>query len=137
MKFVKVQHGDGREAEITEDEVKYYRSMGFEPVKGSATDRDVPVAATNPGAPANGTEQRLDSILDELRGLRADLAGGAPAEPVDGETIEIREPEGPNLNAMTREELNAHAAMVGIAEPESFPNKAELIEAIEGAQPPQ
>ena len=139
MMFVKVRHDDGREAEITEDEVAYYRSMGFVPVAGSAVDRAGPPAVTNQVAPANGTDQRLDLILDELRGLRADLAGAKEsAEPADGETIELREPEDPNVSAMTREELNAHAATIGIAEPETFPNKAELIEAIEAAtRPPQ
>lgn len=39
----------------------------------------------------------------------------------------------PNLEGMTRDELNAHAASVGVADPESFPNKAALIEAIAAA----
>lgn len=44
--------------------------------------------------PINGMEQRLDLLLDEIRGLRADLARRAPAPPEDG-SIELREPEKP------------------------------------------
>lgn len=43
-------------------------------------------------AAANGTDQRLDLILDELRALRAVLAPAARPEPRDGETVELREP---------------------------------------------
>jgi hypothetical protein len=39
----------------------------------------------------------------------------------------------PNLDGMTRDELNAKAAEAGVADPESFPNKAALIEAIQAA----
>lgn len=44
--------------------------------------------------PANGTDQRLDLVLDELRALRAELTAPAAerAEPADGDQIELREP---------------------------------------------
>jgi len=47
----------------------------------------------------NGTEQRLDVVLGELRGLRQDLGDilrvltpAALSEPIEG-TVELREPE--------------------------------------------
>lgn len=99
MKFVTVRDAGGREAEITEDEVASYRSMGFKPVDGAVDDRpgSPAVAATQPLEPASGTDQRLDLVLEELRGLRADFAAFyAPVEiaelPADGETIQLREP---------------------------------------------
>jgi hypothetical protein len=42
-----------------------------------------------------------------------------------------------NLGAMTRDELNARAAEAGVDSPESLPNKAAVVEAIEGAGTPQ
>lgn len=42
--------------------------------------------------------------------------------------------ESAKLAELTRDELNAHAANVGIADPAHYPNKAALIEAIESAQ---
>lgn len=39
-----------------------------------------------------------------------------------------------NLNDMTRDELNAHAAAQGIANPGSYDTKADLIAAMEGGQ---
>lgn len=42
--------------------------------------------------------------------------------------------ESERLNALTREELNQHAADLGVADPASFPNKAALIDAIETAR---
>lgn len=41
----------------------------------------------------------------------------------------------PNIESMTREQLNAHAPTVGVDNPESFGTKAELIAAIQTAQP--
>lgn len=38
------------------------------------------------------------------------------------------------LAALTREDLDAHAEIVGIADPARYPNKAALIDAIESAQ---
>jgi hypothetical protein len=95
MKFVTVRDDGGREAEITEDEVASYRAMGFKPVDGTTSERDgaPAVAASQPSTPANGTDQRLDLLLDEIRGLRADLAAAKePTEPQDGETVALREP---------------------------------------------
>jgi hypothetical protein len=45
--------------------------------------------------PINGTEQRLDLLIGEIRALRSQLAPAAKPEPADGETIELREPERP------------------------------------------
>jgi hypothetical protein len=42
--------------------------------------------------------------------------------------------EGPNLAALTRDQLNAHAENLAIADPAHYPNRAALIEAIENAQ---
>ena len=145
MEFVKVRHADGRDADITPAEVPFYRSIGFEPVDGEASAIVPGVLASGsagPAAPANGTDQRLDLVLAELRGLRADLASiCAPAEqlsePIEGATVELREPKAPlNLEAMSREQLNAHAASVGIEDPAAFPNKPGLIEAIRAATSP-
>jgi hypothetical protein len=81
--FVKVKHEDGRTAEITQGEVAYYGTLGFEPVDGRRVARadagDDAAASGEPMAAANGTDQRLDLILDELRGLRADIAKPAEA----------------------------------------------------------
>lgn len=41
------------------------------------------------------------------------------------------------LDGMTREELNAHAASVGVEDADKLPNKAAVIEAIEGARAPE
>jgi len=41
---------------------------------------------------ANGTDQRLDLVLDELRAIRAALAPVAVTEPKDGEAVELKEP---------------------------------------------
>lgn len=43
-------------------------------------------------APANGTDQRLDLLIGEIRALRSLLTPVAAVEPTDGETIELREP---------------------------------------------
>jgi hypothetical protein len=42
-------------------------------------------------ATANGTEERLDDLIDEIKGLRADLARQQPAPPPEGQ-VELREP---------------------------------------------
>ena len=54
--------------------------------------------------PANGTDQRLDLVLDELRALRAALAAPAAerAEPADGEPVELREPAADDAPKPTR-----------------------------------
>ena len=41
----------------------------------------------------------------------------------------------PNIESMTREQLNAHALTVGIENPESLGTKAEVIAAIQTAHP--
>lgn len=43
-------------------------------------------------APANGTDQRLDLVLTELKAIKKLLTPEKPAEPADGETIQIKEP---------------------------------------------
>lgn len=152
MEFVKVRHKDGREAEITAAEVAFYRSIGFAPVDGSVVESPggADEGATAPvQPPANGTDQRLDLVLDELRGLRADLAAarnGAPAEPADGETVELREPQEPETpagsetgsfsepsEAWTRADLDAYAAAHGVADADKLPNKQAVLDAIEAA----
>lgn len=56
--------------------------------------------------------------------------GFAPVDG-DGQTDAAAET---NVNQMTRDELNAHAGTVGVADAESFANKADLIAAIEAQQ---
>lgn len=48
-----------------------------------------------------------------------------------------QEAEPMNLPAMTRDQLNALASSIGIPDPLIFPNKADLISAIELARSPQ
>lgn len=55
--------------------------------------------------PINGTEERLDALTDELRGLRQDvgellrvLTPVTLSEPIDG-TVELREPKPPRKKA--------------------------------------
>ena len=104
MSFVSVKHKDGRTAEITADEVAFYRSIGFTPVDGAVID-DVEVAQKSLGqlpTPVTATDQRLDLILDELRGLRADFAATFASveldaeEVTDGTGITLREPDPPH-----------------------------------------
>jgi hypothetical protein len=97
MQFVKVRHDDGREADITAEEIASYGEMGFEPVdkeavKAAKADRKESKGHDRPMSAANGTDQRLDAILDELRGLRKDLATANEPQPaaVSGETVELR-----------------------------------------------
>lgn len=59
MEFVKVRHEDGREADITPEEVASYQEMGFKQVKESADGETVELrepaktdAATTTAAPA-------------------------------------------------------------------------------------
>lgn len=156
MEFVKVRHPDGRSADITPGEIPMYRSIGFKPVDGSITTEvdasGSPVVEDAPLSAVNGTDQRLDLVLEELRGLRADLAAAwapeVPTEPEDGEPIQLREPstgkpadppaQAPiNLDQMNRDDLNAHAAAIGVPDPASFANKSSLIEAIKAAHPTQ
>lgn len=102
MGFITVKHKDGREAEITAGEVDFYKSIGFKPVPGSVIeDAGADGEETAPVAtPVNGTDQRLDLLIDEIRGLRADIAatfvpfeiGELEGEPADGDTVELREP---------------------------------------------
>lgn len=40
----------------------------------------------------NGTETRLDLLIDEITALRALLTPADVPEPKDGETVELREP---------------------------------------------
>lgn len=47
----------------------------------------------------------------------------------------VAEPAGPALRAMTRDDLNARAAEVGVADAETLPNKDAVIEAIEAHEP--
>lgn len=127
--FLTVKHKDGREAEITESEVAFYGSLGFAPVDGYTPSGERQASAAPPAVqpPTNGTDQRLDlliaeiqglraeftkafdssdvealelpelqvnfePVVDELRGLRADLAKASASkpEPHDGETVELR-----------------------------------------------
>lgn len=47
-------------------------------------------------APVCSTDQLLSLVLDELQGLRSDLAGrGGAASPDDQGRVELREPERP------------------------------------------
>lgn len=162
MAFVKVRHQDGRSADITEAEVPFYRSLGFDPVDGQAL---AGVPAKQDAAPVDPLvdeirglrrdlsaifspadvagelavfepDPRIDQIIDELKAIRAAVAPAA-AEPAASEQIELREPAAPlNLEAMSREQLNAHAATVGIEDPAAFANKPALIEAIRAATSP-
>jgi hypothetical protein len=43
---------------------------------------------------ANGTDERLDALIDEIRALRQDLAARAPSPP-DGQVV-LREPAPPD-----------------------------------------
>jgi hypothetical protein len=166
MEFVKVRRDDGREADITLSEVPFYQSIGFDPVDGQVAAGDhiseQPVASTDPlideikglrsdlasifipgeliGEPGGelvafhpDPDPRLDLILDELKAIRAALAP-VSLEPQDGDPIELKEPAVLNLDGMTRDELNAHAVAIGINEPESFPNKPALLEAIRATE---
>lgn len=152
MGFVTVQHKDGREAQITAGEVVFYKTIGFTPVTGSVIeDAGGAQGQEEPGslqAPASGTDQRLDLILDELRGLRSDWAATFDSvaddelEPADGETIELREPEkpasddapdaGPSLE-WSRPDLDAYAAGKGISDADKLPNKQAVLDAIAAA----
>jgi hypothetical protein len=101
MSFVTVKHKDGRQAEITFGEVAFYKSIGFKPVDGSVIEEGESdqEASASVQTPVSGTDQRLDILIDEIRGLRGDWAATfAAAEPIeiepeDGETVELREPE--------------------------------------------
>lgn len=81
--FVTVTHKDGRTAEITPAEVAFYGSLGFAPTGDYTAAGDAaPASTTAPEHPAlNSTDQRLDLVVDELRGLRADLS--QPGESVE------------------------------------------------------
>lgn len=162
MEFVKVRHQDGRSADITEAEVPFYRSLGFDPVDGQALGG---LPATQDAAPVDPLvdeirglrrdlaaifsptdvagelavfepDPRIDQILDELKAIRAVIAPPA-IERAGGDQVELREPAAPlNLEAMSREQLNAHAVTVGIEDPAAFPNKPALIEAIKATTTP-
>lgn len=54
--------------------------------------------------------------------------GFEPVEPTEA---------GPDLEKLTRDDLNALATDKGIADPAALPNKAAVIEEIEGGPPPQ
>lgn len=45
--------------------------------------------------------------------------------------------DSPNIRGMTPDELNAYAAAYGVADPESYANKDDLIAAIEAVVAPQ
>lgn len=78
---------------------------------------------------SNGTGR-----VDEFGGLipdTIDIGDGRGAVPYDPTTT--NEPNGPTLS-WSRAELDAHARSLGIANPESFGTKADVLEAIEGAE---
>lgn len=119
MQFVKVRHADGREADITPAEVAFYKSIGFKAVDGAeplvapappAVSGD-PAAAGGPLAVANGTDQRLDLVLDELRGLRSDLAGSFGT--VEGVELESLPALGLNLDPLLDEIRGLRADLAG------------------------
>ncbi|APD19241.1 hypothetical protein PQB71_gp11 [Mycobacterium phage Taptic] len=56
-------------------------------------------------------------------------AAEAPAAEVPAEAEAPEEPEGPSLS-WSRDELNEHAAILGIENPESLPNKQAVLDAI-------
>ncbi|AVO21321.1 hypothetical protein PBI_MEGABEAR_11 [Mycobacterium phage Megabear] len=56
-------------------------------------------------------------------------AAEAPAAEVPAEAEAPAEPEGPSLS-WSRDELNEHAAILGIENPESLPNKQAVLDAI-------
>jgi hypothetical protein len=94
MEFVKVTHKDGRSAEITAGEVAFYRSLGFEPEAGytpSGDDAEGQARAAKDALlpAASGTDQRLDLVIGELRGLRA--AFDRFSEPVEAAELEAIE----------------------------------------------
>lgn len=87
MEFVTVRRADGGTADITLAEVPAYRAMGFVPLDtvdltGLPAGRP---AASAGGAPpaATSTDQRLDLVIEELRGLRVDLVNAF--QPSEGE----------------------------------------------------
>lgn len=93
MGFVKVKDAKGREAEIMPAEIDQYRAIGFSPVAGQVIDGVAVNDTAAPSAPmaaANGTDQRLDAILDELRGIRAALSAES-IEPVELEALAMPE----------------------------------------------
>ncbi|QBP32585.1 hypothetical protein SEA_GODPHATHER_12 [Mycobacterium phage GodPhather] len=56
-------------------------------------------------------------------------AAEAPAVEVPAEAEVPAEPEGPSLS-WSRDELNAHAEIIGVENPESLPNKQAVLDAI-------
>ena len=58
-----------------------------------------------------------------------------PDAPIGAEKHVSRRPDPPDetLTSMSRDDLNKHAADLGVENPEGFPNKSALIEAIENA----
>lgn len=148
MEFITVTHKDGRTADITAGEVAFYQSIGFHPADGTVVDGETP--ASEPAglpAPIDGTEQRLDLLIGEIRGLRADIATVyAPLdfgiEITDGETVAIREPQTPDGTDVpegvptlewSRPDLDAFAAGKGLADADKLPNKQAVLDAIAAA----
>lgn len=94
--FVKVKHADGREADVTPQEVAYYGSIGFAPVDRLA----VPTASGDAASPANdlppvvtAADQWSAAIVARLDRLVDAMTPVLLADPIEGETIEVREPE--------------------------------------------
>lgn len=85
------------------------------------------------GIPARNLTQKDVAALDPA--LLDTLAASSIYEWAgEGKPPEApQDPEAPALSKLTRDELNAHAAELGIESPESFPNKGDLITAIEAA----
>lgn len=85
------------------------------------------------------TGQLLDSDEADFEGTWK-AQGFVPAEPTpktnSGALID-QTAEPVNLPAMTRDQLNALASSIGIPDPLIFPNKADVISAIELAQSSQ
>ncbi|BBC28625.1 hypothetical protein [Mycobacterium phage PR] len=71
---------------------------------------------------------RRAGFLDEAPAAEAPAAE-VPAAEVPAEAEAPEEPEGPSLS-WSRDELNEHAAILGIENPESLPNKQAVLDAI-------
>lgn len=82
---------------------------------------------------------RRDLTADDVARMDPAVLKDVTAEPPGGGkpmySLVGRPPE-TDPQKMTRDELDAHARRVGVADPGAFPNKAALLDAIEAAQQP-
>lgn len=80
-------------------------------------------------------------IAAQRLGLFADVVqASAEAVPVpepEPEPVPQPEPAAENLSALTRPDLDAHAAQAGVEAPEKLPNKDAVIAAIAEQAPPE